>query len=144
MTEVGRDFGRLSIPIPSQSTELDPAFQTHLTSGEKRTRITSLELLATVFLTQPRTSLVFFAARVNYWLMLNLPTKTSWDRTRTRTFSAKRVSSPLAPNLCWCWGYSSHMAGLGTFPSLNFIGSLCTCCFFSFFRSSGLQHTHLV
>ena len=44
-----------------------------LTSAEQKGRITSLHLLATLLLMQPRIQLAFWTARAHRWLMSNLP-----------------------------------------------------------------------
>jgi len=60
-------------------------------------RITSLNLLATLYFRHPRIPLAFLATRARCWLMSNLLSIiTPWS------FSAKLLSSESAPNLYWC------------------------------------------
>ncbi|KAK4809169.1 hypothetical protein QYF61_006427 [Mycteria americana] len=67
-----------------------------LTSAELRGRITFLELLAVLYLMQPRIPLAFCAARAHYWLMFNLvPTRI------LRSFFARLLSSWVAPSIYW-------------------------------------------
>ena len=60
-----------------------------LTSAEWRGRLTSLDLLATLLLMQPRQLLAAFAARAHCWLMASL--------LSTRSFSAKLRSIQSSP-----------------------------------------------
>jgi len=69
-----------------------------LNSAEQKGNITSLNLLATLFLTQPKT-VVFFAASAYCLLMFNpLSTETCMS------FSVKLISAQLVPSLYWCMG----------------------------------------
>ena len=61
---------------------------------EYREKITSLDLLAMLCLMQPRRLLVFLAAKVHCWLMVNLVSIRS-----PRSFSAKLLSSKLVSSL---------------------------------------------
>lgn len=63
-----------------------------LTSAEKGL-ITSFDLLATLFQTQPKIPFTYFAARVHCWLTFNLLNRT------TRAFSAKLLSRQSDPIL---------------------------------------------
>lgn len=73
-----------------------------LTRSEWRGRITSLELLATLFLMNPRTPLAFLATRKYCWLMDSL----LFTRT-PRSYSTELLSSRSAPASAGDWGYSS-------------------------------------
>ena len=65
-----------------------------LSIAEQRGRITSLDLLATLFAMYPRIRLAFWATRSHCWLMTNqLPTRTP------RSFSTELLSSRSAPHL---------------------------------------------
>jgi len=62
----------------------------------QRKRITCLNLLAVLFLMQPRMLLAFFAVRTHCWLMFNLlSTRTS------KSHSAELLSSHLASSMHW-------------------------------------------
>lgn len=99
-----------------RSPELDPGLKDCLTSAEQRARTISLDLQATSFLMQPRTLLVFLAARAHCWLIVNFS---------ARTFSAKMLSNWSMTILYWCVGL--FLLGPGfciclctTFPSAVF------------------------
>ncbi|KAK4810782.1 hypothetical protein QYF61_008754, partial [Mycteria americana] len=84
-----------------------------LTSAEERGRITSLDLLAILCLMQPRIPLAL-AARAHCWLMFNLVS------TRTpRSFSARLLSSWVAPSIYWCLGLFLPKCRTWHFPWLN-------------------------
>jgi len=76
--------------------ELETVIRCGLTSVEKRGRIPSYGLLATLLLMQPRILLAFFAARAHCWLMSSLVS----SRT-TRFFSLKLLSSQFDPSIYW-------------------------------------------
>ena len=81
-----------SLPVLG-SPVLDSAFQMCLTRAEKGGRITSLDLLATLFLTQPRRLVAFLAKWVHCWVMVKLSTRTP------RSFSAELLPSSSFPSL---------------------------------------------
>ena len=65
-----------------------------LTRAEQRERITSFDLLATIFVLHPKIPLAFLATRAHCWLMANLMS------TRTcRSFSTELPSSRSSPYL---------------------------------------------
>jgi len=94
-------------------------FRSGLTRAEYRGRKTSLDLLATFFLTYHKTQLAFFATRAHRWFMANLLS------TRTpRSSTAGLLTSRSAHILYWCmWSFPFKTLHL---PFLNFITSLST------------------
>jgi len=79
-----------------------------VTSAEWRGRITSLDLLATLDLMQPRIPLPFFAPRPCCWLMVKLVS------TRTpKFFPAKLLSSWASLSIYWCMDPSTQGSFLG-------------------------------
>ena len=69
-----------------------------LTRAEQRARITSLNLLATLLLMQPRIQLAFWAMGTHCSL------RSSFSSTSTpKSFSAGLLSSPSCPSLYWYW-----------------------------------------
>lgn len=71
----GPSLGSLSyacVCVEMWSPKLDPALELCLTRAEQRERITSLNLLAMLFLMQTRRLPGFFAARVHRWLTVSL------------------------------------------------------------------------
>lgn len=95
------------------SPKLDPALELCLTRAEQRGRITSLSLLAMLFLMQTRRLLGFCAARVHRWLTVGLA-----------SFSARLLcgwSAPQPPSLYWCMGLFLPRCRTSHFPLLNFM-----------------------
>ena len=80
-----------------QQLRLPASLQGHsicgLTRGEHRGRITSLDLLASLFSMHPRISLAFLATKAHCWLMVTLLS------TRIHMSSAELLSSRSAPSL---------------------------------------------
>ena len=70
-----------------------------LTSAEQRGRITSLDLMATLPLMQPRIPLAFLVARAHCWLTLNLVSTKS-----PSSFSTKLLPSWSAASIWGCLG----------------------------------------
>ena len=115
------------------SPELVPGLQHCLTSAEQKGSITSLDLLATVCLLQPRMMVAFFTARVICWFKVSLlPAENPqviFCRAAFQPVSPQHVLVPgagLSISLCWaswcsCWPVSP--AGLSP---------------------SGCQHSHWV
>jgi len=56
-----------------RAPELDMGLQGGLTRAEQRGRITSLDLLATLLLMQPRLRLAFWAVSTHCWVTSSLP-----------------------------------------------------------------------
>ena len=79
-------------------------------------RITSVSLLATLFLMQPRMLLALLAARMHYWLVFNLVS----TRTRRSIFT-KLLSSLSSPSMYWCLGLFLPRCRTVHFPLLNFM-----------------------
>ena len=78
-------------------------------------RITSLHLLITIFLMQPRVLLTLFLVRVHCWFVVH----SSFKMTH-RSFSAKLLSR-LSATILHCCMRLFPGAGLWTFPVLNFM-----------------------
>lgn len=86
----------MSVSLVVGSPALGIALHICLARGEQREGITSLDLLVTFCLIQPRRHLTSFAARVHCWFMFSLVS------TRTpQVFSAKLLFSSKLP---WCLG----------------------------------------
>lgn len=88
-------FQYVHVCLVLRSPELDPGLKVCLTNAEQRERTISLNLQATSFLMQPRTLLVFLAARAHCWLIVNFS---------ARTFSAKMLSNWSMTIPYWCMG----------------------------------------
>lgn len=87
------------------------------------TGVTTLDLLATLCLRQPRRPLGFCAMRAHAWPVGNLVS----NRTH-RYFCARLLSSQSVPSLCWCVRvFFSPLCRILHFQLLNFIRSLLTC-----------------
>lgn len=94
---------------------LDPALHLCITRAELSGRITSLDLLAMLFLMQPRRLLAFLAARAHFWLVVNMLVEKS-----SRSFSAELRSSQMAPRLYWSLGLFMPRCRTSYFHLLNF------------------------
>lgn len=69
----------------------------YLIRARKSERVTSLHLLAMLWLTQPRIPLAFLVRRAHCWLMFSLvPTRS------LRFFSVKLLSTWVASSMYWC------------------------------------------
>jgi len=89
-------------------TGLDTAFQMCLTCAQQRGSITSLSLLAALFLMQPRMLLAVFAPKAHCWLTF------SWVLTRIhRSFSGSYFLDGWPPVGVAAQGFSSTGTGLG-------------------------------
>jgi len=100
-----------------------------LSSSEPRGRTTSLDLLATLLLVQPRAPLALFASRTHCWLMFNSPS------TRApRSLTAELLLNWSAPSMYWCVGLLLPRCRTLHFPLLKCMKFL-SAYFFSLPRS---------
>lgn len=97
-----------TFPCPSCTRGSKTAYSHYLTTAEQRWRITSLNLLAMLFLQHSRRPLAF-APRRHCCIIINLLTKA------LRSFAANLFSSSSAPDWTGAWTFSYPGAGLCTY-----------------------------
>jgi len=99
----------ISMPPVPGIPDLDTAHQMCLTRAEQIGRITSLDLLTTLFLMQPRRWVAILTTRVHRWLMVSLV----FPRA-LKSSSAKLFPAGWSPVCTGAYGYASQGAKLGT------------------------------